>query len=143
MALYGLLANIVLFVHFGYVSFTVGGEAAILVGGLLRWRWVRNLVFRILHAASVVFVAVEAVVGMSCPLTVWEYQLRVLAGQQVGAREPFIASLVHHIMFYSFPAWVFLTAYVAYALLVGATFLFVRPIVGRRAAPRGAAGEGP
>lgn len=122
-----LLANIVLSVHFGYVAFTVGGEIAILLGGALGWGWVRNLPFRIVHAATVVFVAIEALVGMSCPLTVWEYQLRQLAGERLRAQIPFIPRLIHAIMFYTFPAWVFIVVYVAYALLVGLTFLIVRP----------------
>lgn len=131
MTPFALLANIVLFMHFGYVTFTVGGEIAILIGGLFHWRWVRNFIFRLLHAASVVLVAVEAVVGMNCPLTVWEYRLRILAGEHVGSQIPFVAQLVRSIIFYDFPPWVFLVAYVAFALLVGATFLFVRPDVRR------------
>lgn len=127
MALFALLANVVLFVHFGYVTFTVGGEIAILLGAVFRWRWVRNLIFRLLHAGSVVLVAVEAVIGMSCPLTVWEYRLRALAGERIGSQIPFVARLVRSIIFYDFPPWVFLVAYISFALLVGATFLFVSP----------------
>jgi Protein of Unknown function (DUF2784) len=124
---YAVLANLVLALHFGYVAFTVGGEAAILLGAALRWRWVRNMGFRIAHGAAVVLVAVEAVAGVSCPLTVWEYNLRLLAGEQVDAQIPFVARLVRSIMFYSFPAWVFLLLYVGFAALVVLTFLFVRP----------------
>jgi len=124
---YAILANVVLAVHFGYVAFTVGGEAMILLGAALRWQWVRNPGFRIAHAAAVVLVAVEAVAGVSCPLTVWEYDLRVLAGEHVEAQIPFVARLVRSIMFYSFPAWVFLLLYVGFAALVVLTFLFVPP----------------
>ncbi len=131
-AWYALLANVVLFVHFSYVTFTVGGEVVVLVGAVAKWRWVRNLPFRIVHAAAMVAVAVEAVLGVSCPLTVWEYELRVLAGEQVRSRMPFVAGLIHRIMFYSFPAWVFEVAYVSFALLIVLTFLLVPPRVTRR-----------
>ena len=66
-----------------YVIFAVGGEAVILLGALLRWRWIRNMVFRIIHIVSVVIVSIESMADFLCPITEWEYQLRRLAGQTV------------------------------------------------------------
>ena len=133
MSSYAFLADLIVVVHFCYVAFTVGGELVILLGGALRWGWVRNLPFRIVHLASVVLVAAEALAGASCPLTVWEYRLRLLAGQQAEQQISFIARLVRSIIFYDLPAWVFLAAYVGFAVLVAATFFIVRP----RRRPRG------
>jgi hypothetical protein len=130
MPLYSFLADLVVVVHFCYVTFTVGGELIILLGGAFRWAWVRNLPFRIAHAAAVVLVAGEALAGTSCPLTVWEYRLRVLAGQRVEAQMSFIARLVRSIIFYDFPAWVFLSIYMGFAVLMALTFVIV-PIHGR------------
>jgi hypothetical protein len=124
---FAVLADLLVGFHLCYVAFTIGGELLILVGGLLRWGWVRNLIFRIVHLASVVLVAVEASAGTMCPLTVWEYQLRMLAGQRVEAQISFIVRLVRSVIFYDFPAWVFLAAYVGFALLVGFTLILVRP----------------
>jgi hypothetical protein len=131
MGFYALLADIIVLFHFCYVGFTVGGELVILLGGLLRWQWIRNLAFRVVHLAAVVLVAVEAVAGEACPLTTWEYRLRIAAGQHVEQQISFIARLVRSIIFYDFPAWVFLAAYVGFALLVGATF-FIVPVKTRR-----------
>ena len=39
---YDLLADLVVAVHVGYVSYVVIGQAAILLGVLLRWNWVRR-----------------------------------------------------------------------------------------------------
>lgn len=131
MALYALLADIIVLFHFCYVGFTVGGELIILLGGRVHWRWVRNLAFRIVHLAAVVLVAVEALAGEACPLTTWEYRLRLAAGQHVEQQISFVARLVRSIIFYNFPAWVFLVAYVGFALLVGATF-FIVPVKARK-----------
>lgn len=131
------VADILVAAHFCYVTFAIGGELFVIVGALLRWGWVRNLTFRIVHLCSVVLVAVEASTGIPCPLTEWEYRLRELAGQRVEAHISFIARLVRRIIFYDFPAWVFLAAYVGFALLVGLTFLLVRPR--RRHSKKGAA----
>jgi hypothetical protein len=131
MGLYALLADIIVLFHFCYVVFTVGGELVILLGGALGWRWVRNLALRVVHLASVALVAAEAIGGAACPLTTWEYRLRVAAGQHVEHQVSFIARLVRSVIFYDFPAWVFLAAYVGFALLVGATF-FIVPVRTRK-----------
>jgi len=136
---YAFFADIVVVVHFCYVTFTVGSEVAVLAGGALRWKWVRNLPFRIAHVAAVVLVAAEAVAGTSCPLTVWEYQLRQLAGQRVEQQVSFVARLVRAIIFHHFPAWVFVAAYVAFAALVALTLLVVRPARRPRRSERGRA----
>jgi len=126
-ARFAVLADLLVAIHLCYVAFTIGGELLILLGGLLRWSWVRNLSFRIVHLTSVVLVAVEASTGTMCPLTVWEYQLRARAGQTVEAQISFIARLARSVIFYDFPAWVFLAAYAGFALLVGLTVILVRP----------------
>jgi hypothetical protein len=132
---YALLADLLVSFHFCYVVFAIGGELVILLGGVCRWRWVRNLPFRITHLCAVALVAVESVAGIPCPLTVWEYRLRQLAGQGSEQQISFIVRIVRSIIFYDFPAWVFVLAYVCFALLVAATFLFIRPVRRRRGGP--------
>ena len=122
-----LLADAVVVLHFAYVSFAVGGEILILAGGLLGWRWVRNLPFRLVHLAAVVLVGVEALLGVVCPLTEGELRLRGLAGQQVERQLSFVARLVRAILFYDFPSWLFTVAYVGFAVLVVGSFLLIPP----------------
>lgn len=124
---YALLADLVVFVHFLYVTFAVGGELIIVAGWIFRWNWVRNLAFRITHLCAVVLVAIEALSDILCPLTEWEYNLRMKAGQQVDADMTFVARLIRKIIFYDFPDWVFTALYVGFAVLVILTFLLVRP----------------
>jgi hypothetical protein len=116
------LADIILIVHFAFVLFVIGGLGATWLGALLRWQWVRNFWFRVAHLCAILFVAAEAIAGIWCPLTIWEAQLR---GAQAG--KGFIATWVHHVLFYDFPPWVFTTAYVGFALVVAITFWLVRP----------------
>lgn len=121
--MYALLADLLVGLHFLYVLFAVGGELAVLAGGLLRRPWARNPAFRIVHLAAVALVAVEALLGVTCPLTSWEYDLRQLAGQQVERDISFIGRLVRSVIFYDFPAWVFTITYVGFALLVAGSLL--------------------
>jgi len=122
-----LLADLIVVLHFLYVSFTVGGELAVIAGGVFRWTWIRNPAFRITHLAAIAVVAGESLAGAACPLTTWEYRLRVLAGQHAEAQLSFVARLVRHVIFYDFPPWVFVVAYVAFAAMVVVTFIVLPP----------------
>jgi hypothetical protein len=124
---YGFAADFIVLFHLCYVLFAVGGELLIVFGWLFRWTWVRNFTFRIVHLLAVVVVAVEALVGVLCPLTEWEYRFRLLAGQRIEEEIPFIARLVRRLIFYDFPAWVFTLTYILFALIVAASLFFVRP----------------
>jgi hypothetical protein len=104
------------------VAFVVGGLFAIWVGALRRWRWVRHFWFRMAHLAAIFVVAAEAIMGMVCPLTLWEDALR---GR--GSETGFIERWLHAVLFYDFPPWVFTAGYAAFALIVLATFIAVPP----------------
>ena len=123
---YAYLADLVALVHCAFVAFVVGGELAVLAGAALGWSWVRNLTFRIAHLAAIVLVALEAVFGVICPLTRWEFLLREIGGEraQMGT---FVGALLHKVLYYDFPAWVFPAAYAGFALVVSATFILVPP----------------
>jgi hypothetical protein len=71
-----LLADALLVVHFAIAAFILGGLIAVWVGAALAWGWVRNPWFRYLHLGAIAFVALEALAGIACPLTVWEDLLR-------------------------------------------------------------------
>ena len=116
------LADLILVIHFAFILFVVGGLALIWIGAACGWQWVRDFWFRIAHLAAICFVAAEALLGMICPLTAWEDALR-------GMRDEtsFIARWIHRVLFYSFPDWVFTTAYVLFALAVALTFRLVPP----------------
>jgi hypothetical protein len=125
------LADAVVVLHFAYAAFVVGGFAAILLGRLLGWGWIRNLPFRIVHFAAMAFVGVEGVIGLVCPLTELEYRLRLAAG--AGAEEgAFIARLAARLLYYDFPLWVFTAAYVALTLLAAWLLYAVPPRRRRR-----------
>ena len=113
-----LAADAILLIHFVFVLFIVGGLALTWLGAWRGWHWVHGLA----HLAAIVFVACEALIGMACPLTLWEDVLRGVANEK-----SFIARWVHQLMFYSAPEWVFTALYVGFALIVAATFWFVPP----------------
>jgi polyferredoxin len=117
-----MIADAILVVHFGIVLFIVGGLVATWIGAARGWPWVRNPWFRYAHLAAIGYVAGEAVLGVACPLSVWEDLARG------GMRpESFIGRWVRSLLFYEAPEWVFTLAYVAWALAALATLRFVPP----------------
>lgn len=118
-----MLADLVLVVHFAYVLFVVGGLGLIWLGWLLRWRWVSSFWFRALHLGAIALVAVEAVVGWVCPLTLLEDRLRAAA----PAGPEFVARWLHRLLFWDFPPWIFTASYLAFAFMVLVTWLRCPP----------------
>jgi len=122
----GLAADIVVFFHLLYLFFTVGGEVVILLGGILRWQWVRNRTFRIIHLIAVVLVSFESLIGVLCPLTELEYTLRRTAGQYTGEEISLVGRIIQSILYYDFPGWFFTMLYIGFGVIVILT-LFIFP----------------
>ena len=117
VGVYSLLADALLVVHFAFVVFVVFGFILILLGLLARWSWVRNRKFRITHLAAIGIVVLQAWFGQLCPLTIWENDLRRLAGQS-GYEETFVEHWLHEVLFYQAAPWVFTTIYTCFGVLV-------------------------
>ena len=115
-----LIADLLLVLHFAIVLFIAGGLVLVWVGAWRGWRWIRSPAFRYLHLAAIVFVALEALLGYACPLTVWEDVLRG------GVRSAsFVGRWVQRALYYDVPAWMFTVLYVAWAAASAATLYFV------------------
>jgi len=115
-------ADALLVLHFAIVGFIVGGLLLTWAGVSLGWAWVRNPWFRYAHLGAIGFVALEAVIGMMCPLTLWEDALRG------GARpDSFIGCWVQRLLYYRAPEWVFTALYIAWAAATLATLRLVPP----------------
>jgi hypothetical protein len=120
------MADAILVVHFLIVVFIVGGLLAVWAGAALDWQWVRNRWFRYLHLGAIGFVAAEALLGVMCPLTVWEDALRGGRGMN-GGTDSFVGRWVRYFLYYEAPGWVFTAAYVGWAAATLATLRLVPP----------------
>lgn len=113
-------ADLVLVAHAVFVGFVVTGFVAIWAGHWQGWRWIHNTTFRWLHLAAIGFVAVQSLIGMTCPLTVLEDALRGARGER-----SFVARWLGAILYHDLPEWVFTVVYVAFALLTALTMRLV------------------
>jgi hypothetical protein len=123
---YSILADVVVAVHVGYVSFVVLGQLAILAGLVRGWSWVRNPWFRWVHLLMMTVVGLEAVLGIVCPLTSLESSLRHAAGEQVSDTS-FLGRLLHDLIFIPVPPAAITALHVSFALVVLGTFVLAPP----------------
>jgi len=125
-ALYSLVADALLVTHALFVVFVVLGLILIFVGKLLTWRWVRNPWFRVIHLLGIGVVVLQSWCGVICPLTIWEMDLRLKAGETIY-RDSFITHWLNELLYYQAPSWVFTAGYTAFGGLVLASWFLVRP----------------
>jgi hypothetical protein len=121
-----VLADAILAAHAAIVVFVVGGEVLFLVGGWRGWAWVRHFGMRVLHLVLMSYIALNTWLGELCPLTIWEQDLRRMAGQDAYT-ESFVAHWLSRLLFFDAPWWTFVAGYTAFALLVVATWWWVPP----------------
>ena len=117
-----IAADALLVAHFLIAAFVAGGLPLVWLGAAAGWRWVRNPWFRYLHLAAIAVIALEALLGIACPLTVWEDLLR-------GSLQPqtFVGRWVQRLLYYNAPEELFTTLYLVWALATLATLRFVPP----------------
>jgi hypothetical protein len=107
-------AELILALHLVVIAFNIFGLVATPLGAWRGWGFVRVRWWRALHIASLAVVAVQAVLGRACFLTIWQDDL-------AGAvqEDPLIMRWVNSVIYWPLPMWVFTVAYVlvfAYAL---------------------------
>ncbi len=125
-----LLADILVTFHLAYVGYVVVGQLLIWLGAALRWQWIRNPWFRISHIAAIGIVVVEATFGWMCPLTIWERDLRLAAGQSPDDIS-FVAKIVQYLLYYDVPQSQLNKVYIVFGVLTVATFFLLPPRLNR------------
>ncbi|MFW5695901.1 MAG: DUF2784 family protein, partial [Alkalispirochaeta sp.] len=107
-------------------AFVIGGWIAIVWGGLRRRGWVKNPWFRYTHLAAIGIVVVLSLLRLPCPLTVWERNLRVAAGQ-APSELPFIPRILQQMIFFDAPPEVFSAVYVVFGAVVVGSLIVIPP----------------
>ena len=115
-------AVLVLAVHLAVIAFNLFGLVAIPLGAWRGWAFVRVRWWRALHLASLAVVALQAMLGRACFLTIWQGDLSSTAHVQ-----PMIAGWMNQLIYWPLPLWVFAAAYVVVFVYVIALWIWVRP----------------
>lgn len=122
-----LLADLILLLHWSFVSFIAAGLAAVWLGAALGWRFVRLRWLRIAHMAAMGVVLGESVLGIFCPLTEWEFRLRLMANQGGRYETTFMDYWARRIFYWDLPESAFLGIYAGFFLLMTLTWICIPP----------------
>ncbi|HVS37551.1 MAG TPA: DUF2784 domain-containing protein, partial [Gemmataceae bacterium] len=114
-AYYSAVADFIVAFHTLFVAFVVLGQLLILIGLVCRWQWVRNAWFRVIHLLCIGVVVAEAVCGVMCPLTVWEWKLRYMSGQSVN--DSAVGWFFNSILFFKMPHEFFTWIYIGFGAM--------------------------
>ena len=71
-----LFADLVMVIHTAFSLFVVLGLVFIVTGLLLGWSWINNARFRVAHLAATLIVVIRVWLGVPCPFSAAEDQLR-------------------------------------------------------------------
>jgi hypothetical protein len=124
------LADAVLWLHVIVVLFNVFGLVVVPIGAWRGWKFVHVFWWRALHVALLAVVAIQAVFGRACFLTLWQSDLLQQAGR-AGSNAPLIQRWVTRLIFWPLPLWVFLVLYLAIWAYALALWWLVPPSRGR------------
>jgi hypothetical protein len=121
-SLAAILALIVLATHVAIIAFNLFGLIAIPLGAWWRWRFVRIRWWRMLHIAVLAIVALQALFGRACILTLWQDSL---AGS--SSSSPLIMRWVTGLIYWPLPMWFFALLYLAVFAYTLALWFLVPP----------------
>ena len=110
-----LIADIVLVIHFCVVIFIISGFVLIPIGYKFDWGWIANTQLRIFHTGMMVFITLETLLGITCPLTSIENSLR-----GIYQSKSFIEYWIKQIIYWDVPVHFFI---ILYCMFLGWTFL--------------------
>ncbi|HEY3909636.1 MAG TPA: DUF2784 family protein [Stellaceae bacterium] len=116
-------AEAILAGHVAIILFNLFGLIAVPIGALCGWRFVRIAWWRVLHIALLAVVAVQAVAGRACILTLWQAAMSGAA----AAPTPLIMDWVDRLIYWRLPIWVFGALYLAVFGYALALFWLVPP----------------
>jgi hypothetical protein len=115
-----VVATAIFSAHVAVIAFNVFGLIAIPLGAWRAWGFVRVFWWRAVHLGALALVALQAVFGQACFLTIWESDFLARAGGS-ASNEPMIQQWISRIIFWPVPLWVFAVLYVGvciYTLLL-------------------------
>lgn len=118
------LTTIVLVVHLGVVVFNIFGMVAVPLGAWRGWPFVREFWWRLVHLASLFAVALQALLGRACFLTIWQ---SAIEADQPSAPPPMIATWINRVLYWPLPLWVFAVGYVVVFVYVLLLWRWVPP----------------
>ena len=117
-----LFSEIVLLFHFCIFLFMIFSFFLIPLGYYLKWEWVKNKYYRLIHLVLMGIIFIETILGFMCPLTILENFLR----NDIEINNK-ITQIIHQIMYWDLPTYQFIIMYSLSLLYLIFLWFFFKP----------------
>ena len=117
-----IFSEIVLLFHFCIFLFITLSFFLIPLGYYLKWEWVKNKYYRLIHLVLMVIIFIETILGFMCPLTILENFLR----NDIEINNK-ITQIIHQIMYWDLPTYQFIILYLLSLLYLIFLWFFFKP----------------
>ena len=135
--IYKLFADLIVLFHFAWILFMLWGFCLTLYS-VIRLYLLKNptsfcrcfldrWIFRTVHLGGILFVALLEGLGKYCPLTVWEYNLRLRYDPTLTYPGSFIAYWIEKVVYPSVPPLVIVIPTILIALFTLLAYLLCPP----------------
>ena len=121
------IAEAIFWFHVVVIAFAVSGLVAIPLGAWSGWKFVRVLWWRAMHLGLLGIVALQALLGRACFLTIWESEFLRRAGE-AASNEPLVQRWVSQAIYWPLPLWFFAILYVAVCACASVVVAYPSPI---------------
>ena len=105
-------ADTILILHFLVIIFIISLYFLIPYGYSKNWKFVKNYKIRLTHLMLIFFITLETFLGIICPLTILENDLR---GQSYS--ETFISFWISKLIYWDLPTTFFIVFYTIFLIL--------------------------
>ena len=119
-----MIADIILMFHFSIIFFITFGFFLIPIGYSFGWVWIKNSKLRICHCGMMIFVTFETILGITCPLTLFENNLR-----GIDESTSFIFYWINQIIYWNFPTQSFIILYCIFLVWTFLMWKIFPPII--------------
>ncbi len=130
---YRVFADILVMIHFLWILFMLAGFFMTLWAMICRYcrhqrcRFLDRWILRSVHLGGIAYVGLLAMLGKYCPLTVWEYRLRLQDDPDLAYPGSFIASIIERLVYPSVPPAAILIPTLVVAGVTLAAFVICPP----------------
>ena len=129
--LHRILADTILIIHLAWIVFMLLGFV-LTVRGFFRPAFFDHWLFRTIHLAGILFVALWEILGKYCPLTLWESGLRRHYNPDVDYPGSFIVGHIEKLIYPDVSPLVVIIPTIAIALFTLVMFVIRPPAKFRR-----------
>ncbi len=126
--IYKIIADIIVIVHFIFILFMLSG-IVLTIAGFFREKYFKHWLFRTLHLCGILFVAILAILGKYCPLTILENLAMMRHNPDLAYPGSFIVHYIEELVYPNVDPMIIIIPTVILAVFTLVMFIIKPPFI--------------